>query len=45
MRADIGNYASDIVNSIPSFHGQSAVGDLQLLFGNVILTIVLLASS
>lgn len=41
MRADIGHYARDVANSIPSFHGQSAVGDLQLLFGNVILTIVL----
>ncbi|KAF9246830.1 hypothetical protein DTO027I6_9805 [Penicillium roqueforti] len=41
MRADIGHYARDVVNSIPSFHGQSAVGDLQLLFGNDILTIAL----
>ncbi|KUM61871.1 hypothetical protein ACN42_g5227 [Penicillium freii] len=41
MRADIGHYARDAVNSVPSFHGQSAIGDLELLFGNVILTIVL----
>lgn len=30
MRADIGHHARDVVNSIPSFHGQS-VGDLQLI--------------
>jgi hypothetical protein len=41
MRANIGYHAREVVNSIPPFHGQSVVGDLQLLFGNVILTIVL----
>lgn len=42
MGPGAGLYPRDVADSVPSFHGQNAViGDLQLLFGNVALTIAL----